>query len=295
MNALPKATHGRPRGFADWTPRPKTAALVEQVQSVLAEYREHLPLTLRQVFYRLVGNHGYAKTERDYKALGEVLNRARRARMILFNDIRDDGMTRLDDVGWLDIKHCRAAIRNAADCYRIDRQRGQERRVVLWCEASGMAPQLARVGAPYSVPVYSSGGFDSVTVKHEMAQAFTDRPVLVLHVGDHDPSGVHVFGSLAADVAAFGESMGADVTFSRLAVLPEHVERLALQTAPPKPTDRRAFTGQTVQAEALPPDTLAELVHAAIVANLDANAYRLALEAEQLERADLTDWLGGRA
>lgn len=32
----------RPRGFADWNPRPDTLALVGQVQSVLDEYREHL-------------------------------------------------------------------------------------------------------------------------------------------------------------------------------------------------------------------------------------------------------------
>ena len=43
----------RPRGFADWNPRPDTLALVGQVQAVLDEYREHLPLTVRQVFYRL--------------------------------------------------------------------------------------------------------------------------------------------------------------------------------------------------------------------------------------------------
>lgn len=291
MSALPQAVHGRPRGFVDWAPRPKTAALVEQVRAVLDEYRQHLPLTLRQVFYRLVGKHGYPKTERDYKALGEVLNRARRARMIPFDAIRDDGMTRLDNVGWAGIDECRDAIRNTADGYRVDRQRGQDRRTVLWCEASGMAPQLARVGEPYSVPVYSSGGFDSVTVKHDMAQTFAAHPVLVLHIGDHDPSGVHVFGSLAADVAAFGESMDADVTFSRLAVLPEHIAQFDLPTAPPKATDNRAFTGQTVQAEALPPDTLAALVQAAIVANLDANAYARALDAEQAERAELLAWM----
>ncbi|HET8899316.1 MAG TPA: hypothetical protein VFN09_11145 [Rhodanobacteraceae bacterium] len=291
MTALPVAVHGRPRGFVAWQPQAKTVAVVARVRHVLDEYRQHLPLTLRQVFYRLVGKYGYPKTERDYKALGEVLNRARRARLIPFDAIRDDGMTRLDRVGWADMDECRNAIRDTADNYRIDRQRGQERRTVLWCEASGMAPQLARVGEPYSVPVYSSGGFDSVTVKHDMAQTFAAHPVHVLHIGDHDPSGVHVFGSLAADITAFGKSMGADVTFSRLAVLPEHIAAFDLPTAPPKTTDRRAFTGQTVQAEALPPDTLADLVRAAIVANIDPNAYAGALDAEQVERAELLAWM----
>lgn len=291
MSALPVALHGRPRGYVDWHPQAKTTVLLEQVHAVLTEYRAHLPLTLRQVFYRLVGKYGYPKTERDYKALGEVLNRARRAHLIDFAAIRDDGMTRLDDVGWTDADDCRDAIRSTANDYHIDRQRGQARRVVLWCEAAGMAPQLERVGRPYSVPVYSSGGFDSVTVKHDMAETFAERPTLVLHVGDHDPSGVHIYGSLVADILAFGEDLGADVEFSRLAVLPAHIEQFNLPTAPPKATDHRAFTGQTVQAEALPPDVLADLILTGITTSLDMAAYGRALNEEAAERDELVAWL----
>ena len=35
----------------------------------------------------------------------------------------------------------------------------------------------------------------------------------------------------------------------------------------PKPTDRRAFTGETVQCEAIPPDVLAAIIQAAIEAS----------------------------
>ena len=52
-----------------------------------------LPLTVRQIFYRLVGAHGYDKTEQAYARLGEHLNRARRAGLIEFDAIRDDGIT----------------------------------------------------------------------------------------------------------------------------------------------------------------------------------------------------------
>lgn len=291
MNALPKARHGRPRGFIDWRPQAKTAALVEQVRAILDEYAEYLPLTLRQIFYRLVGNYQYDKTEKAYSRLCETMNRARRARMVPFDAIRDDGVTQLDNVGWADVGDCWRAIKNAAECYTIDRQRWQPWRVVLWCEAAGMAPQLKTVGDPYSVPVYSSGGFDSVTVKHGMAELFAKQPTHVLHIGDHDPSGVHVYGSLDEDVKAFADELGAQVRFSRLAVLPEHVTEYGLLTAPPKASDRRAFTGETVQAEALPPDVLANLVKRAITDNMDMTTYTAALDAEQAEREQLQAWL----
>ena len=46
MTLPPKRT--RPRGFAEWNPRPDTLALVQAVTDVLAEYQAHLPLTWRE-------------------------------------------------------------------------------------------------------------------------------------------------------------------------------------------------------------------------------------------------------
>jgi hypothetical protein len=49
----------RPRGYlTGWTPRADTQALITAAQAVLAEYRDYLPMTCRQIFYRLVGAHG---------------------------------------------------------------------------------------------------------------------------------------------------------------------------------------------------------------------------------------------
>lgn len=235
MSALPRALHGRPRGFIEnWHPRPETLVLLDQVRAILAEYVKHLPLTLRQIFYRLVGAYEYEKTEKAYDRLGETMNKARRARVISFDAIRDDGFHRTGFVGWGSAEEAHARLVNVARKFRLDRQLSQPRRVVLWCEASGMVPQLESVAAPYSVPVYSSGGFDSVTVKYEVAREFAERgEVLVLHIGDHDPSGVHLFGSLDEDVRAFLDALGGAAEFHRLAVIPEHIEAYNLPTAPP--------------------------------------------------------------
>jgi hypothetical protein len=83
----------RVRGFAPWSPRQDTQRLLDLVQSVLDEYRDNLPLTVRQIFYRLVGAHGYEKTEHAYDRLAEHLSRARRASIISMDAIRDDGVT----------------------------------------------------------------------------------------------------------------------------------------------------------------------------------------------------------
>ncbi len=85
----------RVRGMAPWVPRSKTLPLLENVKEVLEQYLAQLPLTLRQVFYRLVAAYGYEKTEQGYSRLGETLNRARRSQVIPFDAIRDDGSTAL--------------------------------------------------------------------------------------------------------------------------------------------------------------------------------------------------------
>lgn len=292
----------RVRGFAPWRPRPEAVALLLQVLAVLDEYADLLPLTLRQVFYRLVGTRGYEKTERAYKRLGELLNRARRAGEVPFDAIRDDGVAAQPAPGWASTDEFVDVIRASAASFTLDRQDGQERRLLLLCEAAGMVPQLARVAHPYGVEVMSSGGFDSTTAKHALAQKVADYPnaaAEVLHVGDHDPSGVHVFSSLAEDVTAFAAKFGGDVVFTRLAVTPAQATRLRLPTSPAKASDARAFDGvggdaaATVQAEAIPPDELARIVKEAIQSRFDFGAFDQVLAAETAAKAHLAEMLGG--
>lgn len=279
----------RPRGFiTDWRPRAETRQLLDQAHAVLDEYRDQQPLTLRQIFYRLVGAHGYEKTELAYKRLAELLNKARRAELVDMSAIRDDGFASDQPLFFESVDHFLDSVVSWADRLRLDRQRDQERRLVLWCEASGMVPQLARVAGSFGIEVCSSGGFDSLTDKHRMGQLWAGSVVTVLHIGDHDPSGVHVFSSLAEDIEAFANDYGGDVEFIRLAVTPEQAALYSLPSAPPKPTDRRSFEGnETWQAEALDPRMLAAIVSAAIEERIDRTLYEAVLDEEQKARQDV--------
>ena len=56
--AVPRhAVKPRVRGLAPWQPQRATLALLDTVKAVLIEYAAYLPMTLRQVYYRLVGAH----------------------------------------------------------------------------------------------------------------------------------------------------------------------------------------------------------------------------------------------
>ena len=281
--------HTRPRGFVAWSPQGPTKELLNQVEEVLVEYEDYLPLTIRQIYYRLIGAYDYDKTEQSYFRLCGHLTSARRARLIPMHVIRDDGGSVLRQRHWSGAEQFLAAIRAQAARLELDHSDGQTTRLVVMCEAVGMAPQLARVANPFGVTVMSGGGTDSVTDKYNFALelATHDRPTELLHIGDHDPSGVHIFLAFMEDVQAFSRDLGGDVKFTRLAVTPDQIRRFRLPTAPPKLSDKRAFRGQTCQAEALAPDDLAGILRDAIEARIDRSIYQRVLQREQKLRRDL--------
>ena len=287
----------RVRGFAPWKPQARTLPLVAAIERVLSTYRDSLPLTGRQVFYRLVATENYSKTEASYKSLLEVINRARRAHIIPMDAIRDDGAVTVGDGRFTDGADFLQTCLQWADRFALDLLQDQPLHVELACEAAGMVPQLARLAAPYGITVRSGGGFDSTTVKHNLGRLYSSmkKPVVLLHVGDLDPSGEHIHLSLAEDLAAFSAHYsGPEIRVRRVAVTPNQRLLYDLPTAPPKKDDKREFEHDfTVQAEALPPDVLAQIVGDEIRWHLDPDILATS-QARQAEiRAVLVERLRG--
>lgn len=283
----------RPRGFIlNWKPQAKTLALVKNVQTILNDNADILPLTLRQIFYMLVSNYGFPKEEKAYKRLCNTIGHARRASYIPMEAIRDDGLSRIDPDGWEGEQQFIDTFKAHARRFRYNRQMHQPQYTFVWCEAEGMLPQLANYCDNFGVSVLSSGGFDSITTKHNVAVEASRYPIVeVLHIGDHDPSGVHMCNSLDEDLLAFVDTLGGDVTVTRIAVLPEQIEAMDLPTAPPKQTDRRSFTGLTTQAEAIPPAALRDIVQAELRGRFDMDVLDATIASELAVRRSLTSRL----
>jgi len=282
----------RPRGFAAWKPRADSALLIEMVQEVIAEHVEFGAMTKRQIFYRLVGKHGYPKTEASYDRLLELLARAQRARLVPMSAIRDDGPVALyNSGGYEGPAQWWESLRSQAEHYQHDPCDGQPVTVELWVESAGMTQMVGRIAEDFGVNVFSSGGFESLTAKYQAACriAYADRPTQVLSVGDHDPSGLSMLDAAAEDVVAFVAELGGEPpAFARLAVTPAQVRRYRLETAPQKERDKRgAHMATTVQAEALAPEELAQVVRAGLEKALDKRALARARRRTESERAEI--------
>lgn len=183
------------RGYADWKPQPEAARWVRATAEVMEQYRDYWPLTVRQLFYRLVASYQYEKTETAYNRLTQIISRARRANLLPWKAVRDGGAGRtLTTHFYTGADEFQDSVRSAARAMRLDRQKGQEQRIELWCEAGGMVPILSGIARPYGLQVNTGGGYDSVTAKHNLAERVAKRvqegqKTLILHVGDFDGSG----------------------------------------------------------------------------------------------------------
>jgi len=221
------------------------------------------------------------------------MGNARRSGRVSFDAIRDDGLTTLSPSSFHGMPGFWDAVCETAVRYRLPRLDGQARALEVWVEAAGVAPQVARAVDAYGVTVYSSGGFDSLTVKHDAACriAARARKTIVLHVGDHDPSGLAVFQSAQEDVSAFVAGMGGvSPEFIRAAVTPAQIASYRLPGSPAKRTDKRGVWqdgDETVQAEALPPDVLANEIRQAVNARLDLAQLARVLDEEERQRQEL--------
>jgi rhodanese-related sulfurtransferase len=230
------------RGFIEYAPRTEEVkARLKMIQEIIEEYRDDLPLTMRQIFYRCVAKHDYDKTERAYKNLLYISRKARRSRLISFADIRDDGVTEEAPFDFTGLADFSAYLLDIAETYQLDRQMDQDRRLIVLCEAGGMVPQLARVAKEYGVKVQSSGGYDGLNPKHDLAVWACKQPTTILHIGDLDPSGEDMFTVISEDVKAFasGLNMQTDVEVVRVAVTATQATDMELPTAPAKETDSR--------------------------------------------------------
>jgi hypothetical protein len=268
------------RGYAEWNPKPEALHWVRATGQVLDEYRDYWPLSVRQLFYRLVADHGYAKSEAAYNKLTGYISRARRAGLLPWAAVRDGGLGRTLGASYFDgADNFMDSIRSAARGMRLDRQRDQEAVVELWCEAGGMVPILSGIGRPYSCQVNTGGGYDSVTAKHNLAvrvrdRATEDRKTIILHVGDFDGSGEDMCNVLredaqhmvasqvlraAKDPASCGEWVPEDVfdTLNGGGPTDEETQQRAIRWALDYFTvERVALTGQQVidrRVETAPP------------------------------------------
>ena len=249
---------------------------------------QHQPVTVRQAFYLAVSAGVLPKTEQAYKnTLVELLGKLRRNGLLPWHWIADN--TR-----WMRKPHTHddleTALAETARLYRRNLWRQQSAYVEIWLEKDALAGVLYPVTAQWDVPLMVTRGYASLTYLYDAAQALAaqGKPAHIYYFGDHDPSGRDIPRKVEADLRGFAPDV--DITFLRVAVEPWQITAWQLPTRPTKKTDSRAkgFVGESVEVDAIPPDTLRMMVATVIEQHVDEAALEVTRAAEHSERTILT-------
>lgn len=249
--------------------RAPALAMIDVMNDICEDYmRQGFVLTVRQLYYQLVARGHIENTERSYKRTTGLVNDARLAGLMDWDAIEDRTRAFIKRGRW---DSPNEILLNVAGQFHMDLWQGQPYRVHVIVEKEALAGVLEGVCRKYDVPLLAARGYPSGTVLREFAQidlehaGREDQTPVILHFGDHDPSGIDMSRDLEERIEMFNEC-GQSVEFERLALNMPQIEELKPPPNPAKVTDSRfadyaaKYGDESWELDALSPSYLVKLV-----------------------------------
>lgn len=271
----------------------KTFALIDQANEIIEEYAaDGYDLTLRQLYYQFVSRDLLKNTSLEYKRLGSIINDARLAGLIDWNRITDRTRNLHSLASWSSPTQI---IDACAEQYRIDKWASQKNRIEVWIEKEALAGVFERVCDELQVPFFSCRGYTSQSEMWSAGRRLKEyvrqkkRPV-ILHFGDHDPSGIDMTRDISERLAMF---MGQSFAVERLALNMDQIEQYEPPPNPAKMSDSRAdvyvenYGDESWELDALEPAVLAALVLDRVMELRDEEAWQRAVAIEDKAKEQL--------
>lgn len=265
--------------YIDINFRKSSLELIYQMNAMLTSYRnEGYVVTVRQLYYQLVAKDIIENSEKSYKKITNLVNDARMAGLMDWDMIEDRTRSFERRNRWNDPKEL---VRAAAQQYHIDMWDNQDVRVFCVVEKEALAGVLTRPCHRWDVPLLAARGYPSVTVIREFVEEDilpalgNGQQVRILHLGDHDPSGIDMTRDLQERIAMFCRSDAWMVTVDRLALNMDQVDDQQPPPNPAKTTDSRfldyqeKYGSESWELDALAPSFLDSLVTSHIEDHLD--------------------------
>lgn len=265
--------------------KPGTRRNIEQANTIIAEYsRQGFDLTLRQLYYQFVARGLLPNNMRSYKNLGNVVNDARMAGLIDWNHITDRTRNLHRLATWDDPS---GIVSACAGQFRLDLWEGQDQRPEVWIEKEALSGVFERVCDELRIPFFACRGYTSQSEMWSAAMRLrgydkAGQVPVILHFGDHDPSGIDMTRDIADRLDTF--MGGLDV--KRLALNMNQIEEYNPPPNPAKATDSRfddyaaRYGDESWELDALDPNTLAGLVRDAVDGLRDGARWQESLDRE---------------
>lgn len=181
------------RAYEKWTPGPDALRVIAQADQICRDYAaQGYDLTLRQLYYQFVARALIENSQKSYKRLGDILNKARLAGMMDWSHIVDRTRNLRAGSHWTTPERI---IEACAAQFAVDKWRDQDVRVEVWVEKDALAGVVEQVATRHDVAYFACRGYVSQSElwaagRRHLRYIEGGQGVVVLHLGDHDPSGI---------------------------------------------------------------------------------------------------------
>ncbi len=286
--------------------------LIDQAKLILDEYsKAGYSLTLRQLYYQFVSRDilpqrwadkitGSTNNMGSYKNIGTLIAKARIGGLLDWNSIEDRtrylrGMTRYKDGS--------EALKKTAKNFHMDWWEEQSYRAEVWVEKEALIDVVAQAADEKDCRYFACKGYTSLSEMWVAAQrlariADNGQVPVILHLGDHDPSGVDMSRDIEDRLRMFMNEdeydytgLGSKLIFERIALNMDQIQAMSPPPNPAKITDSRAaayiskYGSDSWELDAIPPQDLNTIILGAIDGYIDdCDAFDDAQEEEEDQR-----------
>lgn len=256
-----------------------TAAVIDQANQIIDEYRDQgFILTLRQLYYQFVARDLIPNRQKEYKRLGNIVSDGRLAGMIDWSSIEDRTRNLQGNSHWDSPGDILAAC---VSSFRYDKWENQPTRIECWIEKDALVGVIAQSCKKLDIDFFSCRGYVSQSELHSAAMRLrsyeeTGQNVLVLHLGDHDPSGIDMSRDIEDRFRMFG---AVNTELRRIALNMDQIEEYSPPPNPAKATDARfanyteEYGAECWELDALEPRVLRDLIEENVLAERDEDLY----------------------
>lgn len=276
--------------------RDKSLHLIEWANKIVEDYDEQgYNLTLRQLYYQFVARDIIPNNQRMYDNLGALINNARLAGLVDWHSIEDRTRNVKNTYHWQDP---RRLLESAAKQFDINKWEGQRNYVEVWVEKDALVEVIGKAASRYDTPYFSCRGYVSQSEMWGAAMRIKDKlryehdRAIIVHLGDHDPSGKDMTRDIDERIKMFLEKDGFDGRFEiqRVALEMSQIKKFNPPPNPAKLTDSRCggyiskYGYSSWELDALEPSVLDNIVRSSILDNLDLDLYNEKLAEEEATR-----------
>lgn len=277
--------------------RADTLAVIDQANRIIEEYlRQGFKLTLRQLYYQFVSRDLLRNAQKEYKRLGSIIDNGRQAGLIDWSAIEDRTRNLESPNTWTDPESILSAVANQ---YVENWWASQRKYVEVWIEKDALTGVIEPVCEEFQVPYFACRGYVSHSEMYSAAQrlkkiARKGQQPLILHLGDHDPSGMHMTEDNHNRLEQFMWGHG-NIRVKRLALNRDQIDEYNPPPNPAKETDSRfeAYAAEhgdeSWELDALEPSVIDGLIRSALDDIIDPEPWAAAQEKSEANKSALAE------